>query len=238
MEKTENQKYDLFYLNENGKVNVKESFKFILTHARPVINKYPNPQIADVGCAVGDLLAYIGSQFPNAHLHGLDIQPELLAKAKNDLPSASFHLYDILAGAPTLDRKFDVVFMCGVHGAFEDPTQWLRNFLQLLNTNGTAYVYGNFNPDPIDVIVRVRPASSHGAYISNWNMVSQKTMIELLATLGYQAEFSLFQIGIDIPKKESDPLRSWTFKFEDGTRGTINGSQLLHHNYLLKISRA
>jgi len=237
MEKTENQKYDLFYLKENGKVNVKESFKFIMSEAKETFSKFNKPVVGDVGCAVGDLLSYIGTLYPDAELNGLDVQPELLAKAKQDIPSLKTHLFDITKGDKSLGKKFDALFMCGVHGAFEDPKDWVPNFISLLKDTGTGFVYGNFNPDPIDVIMKVRPSGSTGGYISNWNMVSQQTMKTLLNELGYMAEFKFFQINIDIPKREEDTLRSWTFKYEDGSRGTINGTQLLHQNFLLKFRK-
>jgi SAM-dependent methyltransferase len=237
MEKTENQKYDLFYLKENGKLNVKESFKFVMSRAADQISRIDRPVIADVGCAVGDLLAYIQSLYPKAELHGLDVQPELLEKARKELPSVQFHLFDILKGDNSQGKKFDFVFMCGVHGAFEDPRQWLPNFLKLLKDDGVAFIYGLFNPDPIDIIAKVRPSGSTGDYISNWNLPSLETMSLLLDKAGYAVESSYFQIAIDIPKRDGDPLRSWTFKYEDGSRGTVNGSQLLHHNYLLKVHK-
>lgn len=233
MKKTENQKYDLFYLNEDGKKTVKESFKFILEIARPAIESFKNPKIADVGCATGDLAAYIMTLHPKAKVTGLDIQDELLSKARAEVPTVSFKQYDVVIGDSSLEGQFDVAFMCGVHATFDDPQDWLPNFLSLLQPRGVGFVYGNFNPEPIDVLVKVRPSGHNGPFMGNWNMISQKTISRNLDMMGYESAFHRFQIGIDIPKRAMDPLRSWTFKYEDGSRGTVNGAQLLHQDFLL-----
>lgn len=237
MDKSENLKFDLFYLKEDGKSNTKESFKFILKKAEAAIAQYELPKIVDVGCAAGDLLAYIRFLYPNSILTGLDIQLELLTKAKEDLPSVDFRTFDLQKGDPTLTNSFDIAFLCGVHAAFDYPQDWLFTFLNLLKDKGTGFVYGNFNPEPIDVLVKVRPSGSEASFMNNWNMISQKTISMLLDGLGYEHHFHHFQIPIDIAKKPHTPLRSWTFKYEDGTRGTINGAQLLHQDYLLIIKK-
>jgi trans-aconitate methyltransferase len=233
MEKSENLKFDLFYLKENRKIEPKESFKFILNKAGVHISNDASFTIADIGCATGDLLHYIHSLFPKATLGGFDIQEELLAKARTEVPAATFVRFDLLKDLPT--RKFDIVFMCGLHAAFDDPHSWISKILQFLKPNGRAFVYGNFNPEPIDVLIKVRPSGSTGPYMANWNMVSQKTCSSILNEQGFKTNFTHFQIPIDIPKNAENPLRTWTFRYEDGTRGTINGAQLLHQDYLLEI---
>lgn len=235
--KTKNLEFDLFYLKEDRKKNIKESFKFIIEKAKVYLDSLDEGNIADIGCATGDLLYYIHSLYPHLKLQGYDIQNELLEKAKQEVPQANFDTIDITSSAFSPTEKYNAVFMCGVHATFDSPDEWLPNFLQLLKPGGRGYVYGNFNPEPIDVIVKVRKSGDTGPYMSNWNMLSQQTFKDTLDRLGYDGTFFHFQINIDLPKREESPLRSWTFKYQDGTRGTINGAQLLHQDYLMEIKK-
>jgi trans-aconitate methyltransferase len=228
--------FDRFYLDENRRDDPKESFKFILKAAKPDLDQRSSLSIADVGCATGELLHYIKTLFPHAQLFGFDIQEELLSRAKQNVPEAKFQLLDITAPYQKTET-FDAVFMCGVHAAFDHVTDWLPNFLKLLNERGVGFVFGNFNPDPYDVLVKVRKAGDTGPFMANWNMLSQQTVVTYLEAHGYTASFHHFQISIDIPRRPDNLLRSWTFKLEDGSRATINATQLLHQNYLLRIKR-
>ena len=46
-----------------------------------------------------------------------------------------------------------------------------------------------------------------------------------------------FEIGIDLPRRNDDYLRSWTIRLENGKRAIINGLGLLHYFSLLEIRR-
>ena len=70
--------HDKLYLNEDRKHDVKKSFKFILKKNKLDLN---NLKVLDIGCATGDFLHYLNSQFPNADLYGADIDIE---KNEND----------------------------------------------------------------------------------------------------------------------------------------------------------
>src|SRR3989344_3051099 len=87
-----------------------------------------------------------------------------------------------------------------------------------------------------DVVVRVRYAKPGSRYQRGWNVFSQKTVLEHLRKRGAKGAFHRFVIGIDIPRHKDDPLRSWTFKLENGERAIINGTQILHQFYFLEIT--
>ncbi len=229
---------DLFYLVEKRKHEPKESFKFTYQVVKDFLHTITQPFIADIGCATGEFIYYLHSVCPYAQYFGYDINPQLVERAKEEVSFAKVGTLDITKKEQLPSEKFDLVFMNGVNGAFENPYDWLPNFLSLLKENGRAYVYGIFNPDDLDVIVRVRKSDdSEDTYISYWNNISQKTIARIANKLGYQSIFHPFKINIDIPKNSENPFRSWTFKLENGERAIINGTQVLHNFYLLEMKK-
>jgi SAM-dependent methyltransferase len=232
-----NKSADLFYLVEKRKHEPKESFKFTYQMVKDFLNTVPQPSIADIGCATGEFIYYLNTVYSNAHYFGYDINPQLVARAKAEVPFATIDTLDITKKEQLPSERFDLVFMNGVNGAFENPYDWLPNFLSLLKENGRAYVYGIFNPDDLDVIVRVRKPEDSEGYISYWNNISQKTISKVAKELGYRATFYPFKINIDIQKNLDNPFRSWTFKLENGERALINGTQVLHNFYLLEMRK-
>lgn len=227
--------HDSMYLHENRKNNPKEYFKFIINNSNPYLSNIENPVVLDIGCATGDFLYYFNQIYPNSKKYGVDIVEELLAKARLEFKEANYFLGDIEKGAGLPDIKFDAVFMSGVHSIFDDYEPVINNVIKLLRKNGRAYIFGIFNPEPIDVIIRARKSGQQGLWEKGWNIFSIKSIEDYLNTLNVEYKFSKFNIGIDIEKNNNDGFRSWTFLKQDGYRAVINGIQILHHFYLLEI---
>lgn len=62
-----------------------------------------------------------------------------------------------------------------------------------------------------------------GPYQAGWNIISQKTITELLLKSGSeQVQFHEFRISVNLVQDLKDPLRSWSEKLKDGTRHIIN----------------
>src|SRR3989344_3249289 len=127
---------DFIYLKENRKKNTKEYFKFIGQKASTLIHLVKKPRILDVGCATGDFLYYLSTIYPNAELWGVDILSKLIVKAEREVPMAKFFVGDIFSGRNLKGKKFDFVFMNGVHpvvtpdeSSFDDYKIWLNNLL-------------------------------------------------------------------------------------------------------------
>jgi len=80
---------------------------------RPIselIDRIPPIDVAravDLGCGTGNSTAALGERFPEAVLTGVDNSPEMLAKARKDLPSANWEEADLSTWAPA--EKFDVI---------------------------------------------------------------------------------------------------------------------------------
>lgn len=235
--------HDALYLRENRKKDPKETFKFAVKVVRPFLAKCKNLSILDVGCATGDFLYYLYTQFPHATLAGVDVMPALVARARKEIPGAQFFVGDLYTGKGLPKQKFDALFLVGVHSIFDEVGPWLDNLLRMLKPGGRAYVFGMFNPEEVDVLVRVRyaglptgKAGKKNPWQSGWNMVSERTVRDYLGTKGYSATFHPFTLPIDLPKQK-DPLRSWTFKLKNDKRIIVNGTQVLHHFSLLEIRK-
>jgi SAM-dependent methyltransferase len=226
------------YLREEGKREPKESFKFILGAVREHISSLESPRLADVGCATGDFLYHAGRAFPGAALTGIDFYPELLERARQDVPDGEFIQADVLTGENWPDQQWDAVFMNGVHSIFFEVDPWLDNVLAITKPGGRTYIFGIWNPDDVDVLTSVRYVDDPETPRSGWNYVSKTTMHRHLERRGKQGTFTDWEIGIDLPRDKDDPMRTWTFRREDGGRTTINGAQIVHHFSLLEIKQA
>jgi trans-aconitate methyltransferase len=226
--------HDKLYLNENRKTNPKEYFKFIGNFFEKYVNSIKNPTILDIGCATGDFLYFIHQKFPSAKISGMDIRDDLLKRAKVEVPFATFFQGNIQDSKTLPKEKFDFIFMLGVHSIFDDYELILDNIIKKLKKGGRIGIFGGFNSEDVDVLVKVR-GSYDEKWQSGWNMFSKKSISNYLTKKNISHNFIDWKISIDIPKNTSDPLRSWTFKDENGERIVINGTQLLHTFSLLEI---
>ncbi|WP_051542011.1 class I SAM-dependent methyltransferase [Clostridium lundense] len=227
--------HDEFYLKEDRKNNPKEYFKFIYNISRKYVDSLESCNILDVGCATGDFLYFLNSVFKNSKFTGIDVMDKLLDKAKDEVEDVEFINADIYTGRNLPDDKYDVIYMSGVHSIFDEYEPWIDNLMNFKKDTGRIYIFGIFNPEEIDVLIRSRKSSDSGPWQVGWNIFSKKTIANYINKKGNQCKFYSFNIDIDIDKKEDDPLRSWTFKIENEQREVINGLQILHKFYLLEI---
>ncbi|MDD5618127.1 MAG: class I SAM-dependent methyltransferase [Candidatus Omnitrophica bacterium] len=223
------------YLNEDRRDRPKECFKFIAREAHQFIKKIKNPKIVDVGCATGEFLYYLSKIYPQGQFTGIDIVPQLIKRAKNNVRDAKFLIGDIYTGRGLPNNKFDVVFCTGVASIFDNYKPFLDNLLKICNKDGRIYIFTFFNPEDVDVLVKVRYSGEKGAWQAGWNIFSKKTIGNYLDAKGLFYIFKDWKINIDLPKSKVDSLRSRTLKLKDGTRLVTIGAQLMLHFYLLEI---
>lgn len=228
--------HDKLYLKENRKDNPKEYFKFIINNSKGYLDKLNKPDILDIGCATGDFLYYFDSLYPDANKFGMDVMDELLDKAKDEVEGVFFFKGNIEDEGSLIDKKFDAIFMNGVHSIFDDIEPVLNNILTMSKPGGRIYIFGIFNPIPFDVILRTRRANDVGAWETGWNIFAMETISSYLDKLKVDHKFTEFKIGIDIPENPDDPLRSWTINMDNNEKIVINGLQLIHRFYLLEIT--
>lgn len=231
--------HDLLYLQEDRYEDVKESFKFTLAAALDFAGKSPGA-VLDVGCAAGEFPHYLVRALPEARVHGVDVLPELVDKARNKVPSATFSVGSVL-DQDAVTGQYDMVFLVGVHSIFDEIEPWLSNLLKWARPGGTVAVFGLINTHPIDAFIRVRTQSDNDSHREpGWNNFSQATFERILSNRGdvRRYSFSDFIIPIDLPPHEDDRLRSWTQKADGGQRYIINGIGLVHDFKVMCIEKS
>lgn len=229
--------HDVFYLNEDRKETPKEYFKFLARNISIDYGELQNLEIVDVGCATGEFIYYMKKEFPNNQFTGIDILPELLEKAKEINEDQTF--IDLNINAPNFNfkKKFDFVFMNGVHSIFDDVEPWLSNLLSLRKENGYVYLFGIFNPEDLDVLIKSKKSIQIDIWETGWNLFSLATMKHEIEKHGLSYEIIPWDLMIDLNKSD-DPLRTWTLKLNaEGKRLVVNGLQLIHNFYLIKIGK-
>ena len=221
-------RHDSFYLAENWHSEPKEFFKFL---AGLALSTVPNAaSIIDVGCATGEFLRYIAKRYPKASLSGLDIRPEFVERAQTLLPSMAFSVGDIESGKGLPESKFDLVFMSGFNQYFSDFRPWLRNVRAL--TRGVVYVFGVFNPEDVDIYTTIRRCE--GGDPIEWNMISHKSISAFLDGEQARHRFINWSIPVANPRKNGDPMRSWTVSTDEGFL-VVNGTQSIQRFAALEI---
>ena len=225
--------HDKFYLEEDRRGNPKQYFKFVLENTSLDLN---DRKVIDIGCATGDFLYFLNEKFPNAILHGADIDEDLLLKAKERVPDIKKLFRLDISNLKKEIGSFDVVYMLGVHSIFDD-LNWLNSVKKILkDKDSRAYIFGIFNPDNIDVILRARKSKSIGDWETGWNVFSKSTIEGFMENNNLRHKFVDFDLDIDIDKNKNDPMRSWTIKTDSKSRIVINGLCLMHYFSLLEVS--
>lgn len=195
----------------------------------------------DIGCETGSFLYYLRKSYRNAELIGFDVVPALLDKVDKELAVKTVQgdISDIETYKDKIHdlKECDFITMLGVLSIFDDFKPIIHNALDLLKEDGILYIFGIFNPENIDVIIRSKNADKECNWERGWNCFSKYSVEEYCRELGYGVEFLPFHIGIDIPKHQDDPLRSWTIDLMSGEKMIVNGLQLVHNFYLAKIRR-
>lgn len=234
--------HDYLYLEENYKDNPKEYFKLVKNE---IDNDFEvgggNFKMIDIGCETGSFLHYLRKSYRDAELIGFDVVPDLLAKVDIDLKVKT--VQGDISDIETYEDKIydlkgcDFVTMLGVLSIFDDFRPIIRNALEFIKEDGVLYIFGIFNPENIDIIIRSKNADQECNWERGWNYFSKYSIEKYCRELGYCVEFIPFHIGIDIPRHKEDPLRSWTVELMSGEKMIVNGLQLVHNFYLAKIRR-
>lgn len=229
--------HDTLYLNENRYDEVKESFKFCVALARDAGMK-DDSIIYDIGTAAGELPYFLQQEFPNSQIVGVEYLPELIEKAKEQVPGVEFRQGDVLDPNAVDTEASDTTFLSAVHSIFDDVSLPFNNLIRWTKPGGLVVVFGHFNPWEIDVFIRARRQSDPKDHREpGWNVVSIATVEEMLSAHPRveSLTFHPFEIAIDLPYRPEDPLRSWTIPGGGEKRLIINGLGLLHTTYCMVV---
>ena len=225
--------FDLRYLDRSLVENSRPYFEFVWRHAAARLTE--PARVLEIGCATGAFVHFLLQRHPNLDITGVDALPELVERARRDVPRGRFAVGDLREFATLASPPFDVTLMLTLHSLFDDPEVWIRALAAVTRPGGQAFVFGLFNDYDVDVLVRVRYADSEGAWLPGWNVVSRKTVGLHLQSHCAEHRFHDYTPPVDNPEQPGDPLRSWTATMADGSRLLLNGAQIVHRFALLEI---
>jgi SAM-dependent methyltransferase len=220
------------YIGDEKAAVEKDVYRFFWN--KIVGSKFLPKSVLDVGCATGDLLAFLNSRQPTATLTGLDLEPTLIAAARKrpELQSAELVTGDALT---SLVGKFDLVTCFGMLGVFDEFEALLENLVANTAKGGRLYIQALLNPDDIDVRIAYRDNLNAKDWMRGFNIFSRERVRDWCNESGLTVQFYEFQMTSDLPRRPHLPHRAYTMDLEDGSRRTSNGLCLLLPETLMEI---
>lgn len=187
----------------------------------------------DIGCAKGEFIYFLKDYFTKLHFTGIDISAELISKARQEprLQDVSFYVADIQDF--NLNKLFDFVLMSGVISIFDNLTTLLGQMIKHLRSGGYGYIFGCFNENEIDVLVRFKV---HGTSVwqSGFNLFSMKTVNDALAPSCKEIKWNKFSLSLDLPQKKNS-LSSYTLTTKEKGRIITNNVNIITDFYLIEF---
>lgn len=231
----------IVYLNEK---TYSRKPKFVWKFLLNLIKKNKNREITfwDVGCGNGYLLRYLERQLPRWKFLGSDNYKELVDVSKKNT-SANIFLDDVTKKPKVSTYKADIVHTSGVLCIYDDVENFLNQMINRCNKSGEIFLLGGINDKPVDVITRYRDCSKRNYWKNKinqpgWNKFSMKTISRILNKNKKTKEFNFFKIkfpkNLNVKKKSTDPMRSWTEIFKNEVYFT-NSLNMLDNFYYLYI---
>ncbi len=223
--------HDSIYLTK--KPLIKESFKFLLNEIQKSSKNFNS--ILDIGCSNGSFLYLVKKKMPNVKINGIDIREDLLKIAKKNCKKGLFLKLDI--GKKNLivkkENKFDICVMDGVHSIFDDVNIWIENLIKFTKRKSKIFIFGSFNPEPYDVLVRVKKSNSK-IFETGFNRISLDTIIKGFKKRNYKVNFKKFNLTLNLKKNMKDPRRTYTVRLKNNENLTINGLEQISSKFLIK----
>lgn len=213
------------YIGVNKAVPEKDVFTFLMRTLGAHFDANP-ASILDVGCATGDLLAFLRGHFPDASLTGLDIDERLIAEARRraDLSNVTLVIGDVRFAQP---GQYDLVTCFGMMGIFDDCEPLLDQLLLTIGNGGRIAVQGLLNSDDIDVRIAYKDNLNGLDWMRGFNIFSRQRILRWAERKGVCVEFHDFYMTSELPKRPHLPHRAYTLDTVDGLRRSINGLCLL-----------
>ena len=96
--------------------------------------------ILDLGCGPGNSTKILRERFPYAEIVGMDIDNNMLERAKKDCPNAKFINGNIPSSLSSLENKFDLIFSNACIHWIDNQNKLITEVYDKLNDNGVFAV--------------------------------------------------------------------------------------------------
>ncbi|MFC4599578.1 class I SAM-dependent methyltransferase [Cohnella hongkongensis] len=148
-------------------------------------------KILDFGCGTGDLAARIAAA--GAEVHGIDISPEMVERARTKYPQLSFRCVNGMDWAA--DFRYDAVFSNAALHWMTDPEAAIRGLLSGLERGGrlVAEFGGSGNVQTIVSAVRqaMREAGAEDRFVMPWYFPTVGQYASLLERHGMEVRTAI-----------------------------------------------
>jgi len=221
------------YKTDYKKFEKYDRFKFLVNHIKKVMRNHYS--LLDIGGAKGELIYLLQKDFPKNEYVCLEYNNELIEIGKKFLTNVEFIKGD--AQDFDLNKQFDIVVMSGVLSIFDNIDNVLKNMIKHIKKDGYGFIFGGFNKDDIDVIVRFKNNYvDSNIWESGWNMFSINSVYKVLAPYVKNFEYKKFVLNTSL-KKTSNPVNSYTVELKNGEFLILTGGNIVRDFYLLKFQK-
>ncbi|MFF3689985.1 class I SAM-dependent methyltransferase [Streptomyces sp. NPDC002187] len=228
---------DLNCLSEPDRALDKPHFTAVTNLLGRHLDAKPSASLLDIGCSLGGFLQQLRARWPQLRCTGVDVLPQVVEYARRLLPGVDLRVGNVL-DPTTLPGNQDIVTLLGIHSIFDEPLAWLDGALSAGTPRVRLVVFGLFNPEDVDTLVRVRRSGpgTPGEWQSGWTLWSRRTIEAGLRERGLWWRWTELAPSRTVPRWSEDPLHSWSAEV-DGQQRLVNGSQVIHQQAVLEIAR-
>jgi len=231
MNKLPNKDTDVYFEYESLKQHQKE----MLLLMRENIS-FSKGNFLDLACASGIFANAFKSNWPNFKIKGIDLDSELIAKAKKDYPALEKSFSCENCREISGKEKFDVVHASGILSVFEDFEETLTEWIDLLSERGKFFLFNRFNSKDVDVLIKHRNNTKSYGWETGLNTFSIETLKRYLNKKSLSYQIKKFLLPIDLPE-HADPIRSFTKKLENKSRVVLNGANVISEHFFVIIDK-
>lgn len=231
MNKLPNKDTDVYFEYESLKEHQKEML--LLMRENISLSK---GNFLDLACASGIFANAFKSDWPSFNVQGIDLDSELIAKAKRDYPKLEKSFSSENCREITEKEQFDVVHASGILSVFEDFEETLTEWIDLLSERGKLFLFNRFNSKDIDVLIKHRNNTKNFGWETGLNTFSIETLKRYLSSKKLSNSIKKFVLPLDLPE-HADPIRSYTKTLEDHSKLVLNGANIITEHFFVIIEK-
>tara|TARA_B100001063_G_scaffold3693_1_gene2717 strand:+ start:9371 stop:10057 length:687 start_codon:yes stop_codon:yes gene_type:complete len=217
------------------KIKLRYHQKILLDLLKKKYPKKKDGNALDIGCANGIFLKKFNSYFRKFQSLGLDTSKDMVSFAKKKkIQNLVFSHKDFMK----LNKKsyFDIVIASGVLAFYDNFSKPLNKMLSFLKKNSYLYIFGTFNTENIDTLIKFRNNYTKSKWEKGLNSFSIKTISNFLKKKNVEYKFKKFKIPFNL-KKKMNPIISYTFNSKDNDKIILNGANVRLELYYLIIKK-